>query len=237
MPVLLVGLFALYLGENPAVRVRSEPAMASQAVATELSVGDISISSGETSAIIVSGIIDGDTTFGITIIAEIIPRAGNSGTVVFTPAPPVDITQAGDPWPGAGMFDPFDTNEPAASVTLNASFDDNGTFLSAALTYSGPLTLFPIVAGSDASGVWDVVLSTSQGPSIWQGATTTTLTSGTITVSPASCIESSDCGPGQRCDPLNHVCVPSVPTVSQWGLAVMTLVLFAVGTIRIRTAI
>jgi hypothetical protein len=152
--------------------------------AAELFVINATMSPGTTGGVIVAGTINGESTFGVTIIAELIPRGGNIGTVTFTPAPPIDITQAGDPWPGAGTFTPFDSDAGGTgSALVNGSVDDNGTFIPGAATFSGALSSFPIVASANAGGVWDVVLSTSGGDSGWEGLPTT-LRAGTITVTP-----------------------------------------------------
>lgn len=63
-----------------------------------------------------------------------------------------------------------------------------------------------MVTGIDASGVWDVVLSTSVRDSSWEGLDTT-LTPGTITVDAA---------------------------VSDWGMIVLTLLTISAGTLVIR---
>ena len=96
--------------------------------AAELSVGNLIIAPSETGTVEVSGSIAGEETCGVTILLEIVSRAGNVGTLEFTPAPPVDIVQLGDPWPGAGTFSPFDTDLTFSPV-LNGSVDDNGTGL------------------------------------------------------------------------------------------------------------
>ncbi len=147
----------------------------------ELSVVNGSVSPGSAGNVVVSGVLTAESTFGVTILVEIVPRAGNLGTVVFTPAPPADIVQSGDPWPGAGTFTAFDTNTSGLSATLNGSVDDNGTFVPGPVTFSGPLTSFPVLASSNAAGIWDVLLTTSSGDSVWEGLATT-LQAGTITV-------------------------------------------------------
>ena len=133
-----------------------------------LSAGDVALVPGGSGYVVISGDIDGNATFGVTIMAEIVPRPENTGTVTFTPAPTVDIFQLDDPWPGAGAFSPFDTDL-TGSMTLNGSVDDNGTFLKEPLVFSGALAAFPVVASADAEGIWDVVLSTSVGGSSWEG--------------------------------------------------------------------
>ena len=74
-------------------------AAANSALAADLSVGDLTMAPGNTATVVVSGSINGDLTYAVTIMLEIVPRGGNTGTVVFTPEPPVDIAYLGDPWP------------------------------------------------------------------------------------------------------------------------------------------
>lgn len=150
-----------------------------------LTAADLNLAQGATGELVVTGAIAGDSTFGVTIVAEVVTRPGNSGTVSFTLSPPSDIAQLGDPWPGAGTFNVFDTDSPGFSATLNASIDDDGSFLGAPVTFAGPLTGFGVVASGDAAGVWDVQLSTIAQDSTWEGVTTL-LTSGTVTVLPTA---------------------------------------------------
>ncbi|RME37020.1 MAG: hypothetical protein D6788_10395 [Planctomycetota bacterium] len=152
---------------------------------------------GATAPLVVSGNVDGLDTFGNTILAEIVPRPGNTGTLIFTPSPPIDITQERDPWPGLGSFTPFDTDATGAD-TLNGSVDDNGSFLPGPLTFDGDLVSFPLVASVDASGTWDVRLSTSAGSSSWEGLATV-LIDGTVTVTPGACAVDADCDDGNIC--------------------------------------
>ena len=163
----------------------------------ELSVGNVAVVPGGTQSVVVSGDIAGESTFGVTIILEIVPRSGNVGTVTFTAAPPVDILQVGDPWPGQGRFSAFDTDL-AGSLLHNGSIDDNGTYVPGPVVFSGPLTAFPIVASEDAAGVWDINLSTSFGDDsdwVW---VITTLVPGTITV-PPECSGDEECDDGDPC--------------------------------------
>ncbi len=196
--------------------------------AAELTVGDLAILQDSTSAITVYGSIDGESTYGVNILVEIVPRVSCLGTLSFTSAPPVDVYQVGDPWPFAGTFSAYDTDS-TGSIMLNGSVDDNGTFLPEATIFSGALTTFGVVASIDAEGVWDVVLSTSAGDSSWEGLATTFI-AGTVTVSPPECYDNPDCDdglfcngaetcvtgscqagsnpcPGQMCDETNDVCV------------------------------
>ena len=157
--------------------------------AAQLSVGSVVMQPGVTDAVVVSGDIAGEMTFGVSLLVEIIPQAGVTGSVAFTTGE--DIGQSGDPWPGFGTFTPFDVSASGSSA-LNGSVDDNGTFQNEATTFSGPLTSFPVIATSDADGVWDVLLTTSTAASDWQGLPTTLLV-GTITVIPGECIIDTDC--------------------------------------------
>jgi|GEM_PF-2705844 len=200
---------------------------ASDALAAELSVGKLMMRAGTDGQVVVSGSIAGEATIGVTIRLEIRPRPGSVGTVEFTPvkdtAPlrrgtiavhhnttrasevtviagtpaDADIVQAGDPWPDQGTFSIFDTDR-TNSATLNGTVDDNGTFLPAATQYEGALSAFPIRVSAGASGVWDVVLSTSRGDSSWEGVPTR-LHGATVSVSPKACASAEDCGDGDPC--------------------------------------
>ena len=175
--------------------------------AAELAVGSVGIPPGTTAEMVVSGNIVNESTFGVTIMLEIVPRAGARGVVRFTPAPPPDIVQLGDPWPGVGTFTEFDTDSTSAE-TLNGSWNYDETFLMAPVTFAGGLAGFPVSASADAGGVWDLVLATSAGNSSWE-AVPTTLISGTITVIPDA----------------------NVPAVSTWGLLATALSLLLAGTL------
>ena len=175
------------------------------AAGADLSVADLALPPGESGKLIVSGQIAGDATFGVTILLEIVPRDGSLGSVSFTPATgpgEVDIVQVGDPWPGVGSFTAFDTDPTpggTGSPLFNGSIDDNGTFLPEPLTFTGPLAGFPIIASSDARGVWDVLLSTSVGDSLWEGVSTT-LIGGVITVAATPCSLDGECDDGVFCN-------------------------------------
>ena len=175
----------------------------SGAQAAELSVNSMGMPPDSTVTLVVSGDIAGESTYGATIMAEIVTRVGNTGTLEFTAEPPVDVVQLGDPWPGAGTYTPYDTSG-TGSVLLNGSVDDNGTFVPAPVTFFGDLSGFPIIASADADGVWDIVLSTYAGDSSWEGLTTT-LVAGTVTVSASSCIFDTDCDDVNECT--DDVCV------------------------------
>ncbi|MFQ5494724.1 MAG: IPTL-CTERM sorting domain-containing protein [Phycisphaerae bacterium] len=187
----------------------------------------------------------------------------HTGTLTFTAAPPVDILQAGDAWPLMGTFTGFDTNpQPAGtgSIMLNGSVDDNGTFLAAPVTYSGLLSGFPLTASPSASGVWDVSLTTSLGTSGWDNLDNlqTTRVDGTITVTSEPCTVDADCDdglfcngtetcvlqfcvpgfapcePGQVCDEAAGDCAGEpIPTLSQWGLVALALLVMTAGTVVI----
>jgi len=162
-----------------------------------LSVGSLAMPPGSTTILTISGEIVSEATYGVTILVELVPRPGAVGTLVFTVAPPADIDQAGDPWPGMGMFSAFDTDQ-TGSATMNGMVDDNGTFLPGTVSFSGPLLHSPLTASASANGVWDVFLSTSSGDSGWEGVATT-LTSGTIMVLPWACLENVDCDDDDPC--------------------------------------
>ncbi|MCH7925305.1 MAG: hypothetical protein IIC51_07200 [Planctomycetes bacterium] len=53
--------------------------------AAELSVGNVLVRPNGQSRIVVSGSIDNEPTFGVTIMLELVPRDGSIGTVEFTP--------------------------------------------------------------------------------------------------------------------------------------------------------
>ena len=72
-----------------------------------LTVENTATQPGMTAQVIVSGDVAGESTYGVSILVEIVPRGGNAGTVTFTPATgpaDVDIVQLVDPWPGSGNW-------------------------------------------------------------------------------------------------------------------------------------
>lgn len=196
-------------------------------MAAELSVGDLKIRPHGQGQIVVSGKIDGESTYGVTIMVELVPRPGGRGTVEFTPAvaevptqrpsfsvqrsagkadavrvakpqrSDVDVVQLGDPWLDQGSFTPFDTDV-TESPTLNGTVDDNGTFIAGPVTFSGVLSTFPVRTSANARGVWDVNLSTSKGDSGWEGVPTTT-TAGVLTVTPKACMDHRECQDRDAC--------------------------------------
>ena len=189
--------------------------------AAELSVADLKIRPHGQGQVVVSGTIDGESTFGVTVMVEVTARPGSTGTLEFTPVlaqlpaqrksfsvhrrpgrlgevrvaealrPEVDIVQRSDPWPDQGTFSAFDTDHTSAP-TLNGAVDDNGTFVAEPVTFSGPLSVFPVRASKNARGVWDVTLATSKGNSSWEGVETR-LVAGTITVTSDACASNRDC--------------------------------------------
>lgn len=137
-----------------------------------LTAADVILPAGRIGEVVVSGEIAGASTYAVTIMMELVPRAGAVGTMTFTPAPPVDIRQIEDAWPGAGSFIAYDTNA-TPSLLFNGSIDDDGTFIPAPVTFAGALAGFPVIASADARGIWDVMLSNSVGgDSSWEGLAT-----------------------------------------------------------------
>lgn len=195
--------------------------------AAELSLGNVHIRPNGEGRILVSGSIDNEATFGVTIRIELVPLPGSVGTVEFTPveagvsarrgsisihrktgnpdevrvssgsAPDLDIVQLGDPWPNQGTFSPFDTDR-SGSPALNGVVDDNGTFIPSAVVFSGALSAYPFRASADARGVWEVTLATSQGSSGWEGVSTV-LSDAIIVITWKACTSHSDCDDGNDC--------------------------------------
>lgn len=147
---------------------------------TGLAVESVTAEPGEIVDVVVHGAINGEETFGVTIMLEILPREGSIGDVWFTLSPPSDIEQVGDPWVDVGVFSSYDTDL-AFSDYMNGTVDDDGNYIPAPVWYEGPLSLFPIEVSEDASGVWDISLSTSEGDSNWEGVETI-LRSGTVVI-------------------------------------------------------
>ena len=183
--------------------------LGTRARGAELTVHDLTLSPGTTADVVVSGRVDQEETAGVNILLEIVPRAGATGMVEFTPAPPVDIEQLGDPWPSAGTFSRYDTDS-TLSYALNGSVDDNGTYVPEETTFDGDLASYPVQASEDADGEWDVFLTTFIGDSNWEGLPTS-LESGTISVTS----------------------ITDVPTLSEWALVVMALLLSVSGTLAL----
>ena len=189
--------------------------------AAEMSVGDLRMRPKEKADVVVSGGIDGESTFGWTIMLQLTPRADSRGTLRFTPEAArrgeqrasvvvhkgprgvdavqlrqakqesVDILQLEDAWPEMGTFTAYDT-QLTGSETLNGAVDDNGTYLPEPVSFSGRLASFPVTASPNARGVWDVTLVTTAGASNWEGLETN-LISGMITVARDACMTHHDC--------------------------------------------
>jgi len=133
---------------------------------------DVTVPSARIVDIPVWGEIDEKPTYGVVLQVELIPLDDAVGAVSFTPAPPSDIEQIGDPWPGAGQFTTYDTNV-SGSAQLNGSVDDDGTFIPADVHYLGPLTAFPVSIGAGTSGSWKIRMCTGRcaavdGASKWE---------------------------------------------------------------------
>lgn len=160
-----------------AVNVTGELVNTSVLVVPSVRAPDVYMPAGGRTEVLVLGDIaelPGEESFGVTLLVKIDGRAGNEGSVTFTPEPPVDIVQRGDPWPGIGLFNAFDSNAPAFSEVLNGSIDANATYIAAAVAYSGPLASFPIVSSANARGVWSIRLCQepcgAEDGSFWSGA-------------------------------------------------------------------
>ena len=123
-----------------------------------LSVADVTLPAGRVGEIIVSGEINAKESNGVIITLELAPRDGAAGMVTFTLAPPPDVFQIDrPPWANQGMFTPYDTDV-TGSLMLNGSSGDNALYVPEEVTYSGPLSGFPVQAQADARGIWDVRL-------------------------------------------------------------------------------
>jgi len=146
---------------------------------TALAVDNVVASAGDIVDIEVHGAINGESTFGVTIMVEILTRSDNEGDIWFT-ASVEDILQIGDPWFDIGVFSSYDIDL-SGSDYLNGTVDDDGNYLSVPVVYSGPLSLFPVQVSEDANGVWDISLSTIVGDSDWEGVETV-LRHGTVTI-------------------------------------------------------
>ena len=211
------------------------------AYAANMSIENVVLQAGETGRVVVEGKITGESTFGWTLMLEIHARQGNRGTVTFTPAlegtvlqrpvvhvdegwdgrtrvrleqqqrPDVDIAAMQDVWPDGGTFTPFDT-QLTGSVTRNGAVDENGTFIPEAISFSGGLASFPIIASPTARGVWDVMLHTSAGTSDWEGIETIRI-GGSIAVGVSECANRQECDDRERCteDTCEHGICKHVP--------------------------
>ena len=195
--------------------------------ASELSVDKTAVRPGHSGLVTVSGSIEMESTYGVTVMVELVPQPGTTGklefTTVRTNAPigrgrvlletrsgreghvrvsapvraDVDVLQPGDAWPDQGSFTAYDTDR-TGSPALNGAVDDNGSFVPSMVSYGGPVSAFPIRASGNAGGVWDVLLSTSAGDSGWEGLDTD-LIAGTVTVTRDACRRDRDCGDKNSC--------------------------------------
>jgi len=146
--------------ENPNENVTGSLGVMDLTVAAEavLSVSDVTMLAGRNAIVVASGeIVDADT-FGVMLLLKLVPRDGSTGSVEFTLAPPSDISQLGDPWPSAGAYSVFDTDN-ATSAVFNGFIDDNGTQVPEPLTFAGEVAGFPVFASGDAVGEWDIRLT------------------------------------------------------------------------------
>lgn len=222
------------------------------AYASELSADKTAVRPGKSGLVTVSGSIQMESTYGVTVMVELVPRPGATGKLEFTTvranAPvgrgavvvearsgraghvrvttpvrrDVDVLQPGDAWPDQGSFTAFDTDR-TGSPTLNGSVDDNGSFVPTAVSYGGPVSAFPVSASRNASGVWDVLLSTRAGVSSWEGLNTQ-LIAGTVTVKRDACSRDRDCRDNDSCTkdrceagvcshtPVSGNCQPALPS-------------------------
>jgi hypothetical protein len=136
-----------------------------------ISAPDLTVPRGSVTDLIVLGEIIDLPTFGVTVVMELVPEEGASGVVEFTRAAPVDIVPLDDPWPGAGLFSPFDTDL-SGSPLRNGLVDDNGTLVPTLTSFSGALGAFPVWVDEAAEGVWRVELTVPANPSGWEDAPT-----------------------------------------------------------------
>jgi len=176
---------------NLLVSILTVAAAVAPTFGAELAVDNVVMAPGTVAQLVVSGQVAGQDTYGLTVLLELVPRAGAAGTVRF--ADDAGIVQLGDPWPASGTFSMFD-NGMTGSPARNGMVDDNGTFLTGDVSYSGPLAGFALTASPDARGVWDVLLSTPTGNSGWQGLSTT-LIAGSVSI----CLENGVCDDGENC--------------------------------------
>lgn len=137
-----------------------------------MSSSDVSLVAGRRAEAWVYGSLEGGMTFGTTVMMQITASDGALGTLRFTAAPPVDVVQMEDPWPGFGTFTAFDTNAAGTGPTLNGSVDDNGAFVPVLLNYHAALSAFPLQASAEAEGEWELRLATATGESHWEGIAT-----------------------------------------------------------------
>lgn len=197
------------------------------ALAAEMAAREVRVRPSAVGELTVSGSIDGESTFGWTVMVQLVPRSDARGSLEFTTVPEtatprratfevrslggqaasiallqqhaleMDIRQGADVWPDVGSFTPFDTDRSGSRVR-NGAVDDNGTLLKSSVSFDGVLARFPIRAGQGASGTWDVLLYTRAGESGWEDCDTR-LVNGTVTVTPEACRSAQQCNDGNPC--------------------------------------
>lgn len=197
------------------------------AIAAEIAVREVRLRPSAVGELTVRGSIDGEPTFGWTVMVQLVPRSDVRGSLEFTSVPEttaprratfevrspggqaanivlhqqhaleMDIRQGDDVWPQVGSFTPFDTDRSGSRVQ-NGAVDDNGTLLKSSVSFDGVLARFPIRAGQGASGTWDVLLYTGAGASGWEDRDTR-LVHGTVTVTPEACTNAQQCSDGNPC--------------------------------------
>lgn len=201
-------------------------AFAQSALAAELTVEGLALRPGSTGELVVSGSISGESTYGVTIMMELVPRPGAVGRVDFTPGivaaavtarRPIypegrltpdepsdvltesesDIRPLRSPWPRRGSCTVYDTHH-SGSLRLNGLVMDNGNFVATPINFNGTLGLFPIAAERGAHGIWDIRLTTSRGASSWEGVQTD-LHAGTLVVTLKACVDATDCDDENSC--------------------------------------
>lgn len=197
------------------------------AFAAEIAVREVRVQPNAVGELSVTGSIDGEVSFGWTVMIQLVPRSDARGSLEFTSVPEttvrrragfeirssggqaanivlhqrhaleMDIRQGDDVWPEVGSFTPFDTDRSGSRVQ-NGAVDDNGTLLKSSVSFDGVLARFPIRAGQGTSGTWDVLLYTGAGESGWEDCETR-LVHGTVTVTPEACSSAQQCSDGNPC--------------------------------------
>lgn len=195
--------------------------------AAEMAAGEVRVRPNTVGELAVSGTINGESTFGWTVMVRLVPRSDARGSLEFTSvsqttaphratfevrspggqaanillhqrhALEMDVRQGEDVWPQVGSFTPFDTDRSGSRVQ-NGAVDDNGTLLKSSVSFHGVLARFPIRAGQGARGTWDVLLYTGAGASGWEDCDTR-LVHGTVTVTPEACSSALQCNDGNPC--------------------------------------
>ncbi len=156
---------------------------------------------GTTADLIVSGQLSGHEAYSVSvwpwIMQQSVTGLAGAGSVGFTPAPPTDIVQLGDPWLGNSAFATYDTDvmgQPDNSVNMAIIYDPS--YVSGSPLFSGPLMRFPVTASNDAHGAWPVW----QLDFGWSAVGTSWTIDGVITVFPENCVVDLDCDDGVFCN-------------------------------------